>query len=207
MRADVLYGLERFEESASLYGELVDAGAGWLTSERDRARRLAGQHAEELARREAEARQDDLPRVELATSRGRIVLELFEDDAPNTVASFLALVEAASFDGTPLDPQGDEVLGGGEADFAIRAEVGESFRRHFAGTISSVGVWPIGQGRRFRIALAPGPDRDGRECVFGRIVEGLDVARSLRRGDALVTAHVTRKRDHPYEPRRIPTGE
>ncbi len=43
--------------------------------------------------RAAEAKADDLPRVLLETTRGDIVIELFENELPNAVASFIFLVE------------------------------------------------------------------------------------------------------------------
>ena len=49
--------------------------------------------AKEKAIREAEAKADDLPRVLLKTTKGDIELELFENEAPNTVANFISLVE------------------------------------------------------------------------------------------------------------------
>ena len=45
----------------------------------------------ELAIRAREAKTDDLPRVLFQTNRGDIVLELFENEAPNTVANFISL--------------------------------------------------------------------------------------------------------------------
>ena len=38
--------------------------------------------------------------MRLKTSKGDVVLELFEDQAPNTVANFISLVEAKRYDGT-----------------------------------------------------------------------------------------------------------
>ena len=49
--------------------------------------------------REAEAKADDLPRVLLKTSKGDIELELFENEAPNTVANFISLVEKGFYNG------------------------------------------------------------------------------------------------------------
>ena len=40
-----------------------------------------------------------LPRVQLETTQGTIILELFENEAPNTVASFIQTVEAGEYDG------------------------------------------------------------------------------------------------------------
>lgn len=48
-------------------------------------------HENELRAKEAEA--DDLPRVLLETTRGNIVIELFENELPNAVANFIFLVE------------------------------------------------------------------------------------------------------------------
>ena len=53
----------------------------------------------EQAIREAEAAADNNPRVLLKTDRGDILLELFEDQAPNTVANFISLVDSGFYDG------------------------------------------------------------------------------------------------------------
>ena len=36
--------------------------------------------------------------------------------------------------------------------------------------------------------------------VFGRVIEGLDIVRSIQQGDLLDQATVVRKRDHEYKP-------
>jgi peptidylprolyl isomerase/peptidyl-prolyl cis-trans isomerase B (cyclophilin B) len=40
-----------------------------------------------------------LPQVLLKTNKGEILLELYEDEAPNTVANFVSLVEQKFYDG------------------------------------------------------------------------------------------------------------
>ena len=40
-----------------------------------------------------------LPRVAFETGRGKIVFELFENEAPNTVANFISLIEGGKYDG------------------------------------------------------------------------------------------------------------
>ena len=55
--------------------------------------------AKELEIREAEAAADDLPRVKLSTDVGDIVIELFENEAPETVGNFINLVENGFYDG------------------------------------------------------------------------------------------------------------
>src|SRR5204862_4586854 len=54
--------------------------------------------AKEKAIRDAEAKADDLPRVKLTTTKGTIVLELFENEAPETVGNFVSLVEGGKYD-------------------------------------------------------------------------------------------------------------
>ena len=60
----MLSGLNKYASVQSIYPEL------WK---------------QEQAIRKAEAKADDLPRVKLTTSKGTILLELFENEAPNTV--------------------------------------------------------------------------------------------------------------------------
>ena len=51
---------------------------------------------QEILAREAEA--DDLPRVKLTTTKGDIVVELFENEAPDTVGNFISLVKKGFYD-------------------------------------------------------------------------------------------------------------
>jgi cyclophilin family peptidyl-prolyl cis-trans isomerase len=74
------------------------------------------------------------------------------------------------------------------------------------------GTSPNTAGSRFYLNLRPSPWRNGRNTVFGRVIAGQDVVRSLREGDEIVAAIVVRKRDHAYEPKTLPkpgaeTGE
>ncbi|MEM1305187.1 MAG: peptidylprolyl isomerase, partial [Planctomycetota bacterium] len=49
--------------------------------------------------RAAEAAADDLPRVRLTTSEGELIVELFENEAPQATASFISLVKDGFYDG------------------------------------------------------------------------------------------------------------
>ncbi|MDP7631050.1 MAG: peptidylprolyl isomerase, partial [SAR324 cluster bacterium] len=40
----------------------------------------------------------DLPQIQIETERGNITIELFEDDAPNTVANIISLTEQGFYD-------------------------------------------------------------------------------------------------------------
>lgn len=175
--------------------------------------------------RAAEARADDLPRVVLKTNKGDIVLELFENEAPNTVANFISLVEKGFYDGLTFhrvlpafvaqggDPKGD---GTGDAGYAIPCECYQpNHRFHFRGSLSMAHAGRDTGSSQFFLNIAPAANLDGRHTVFGRVIEGLDVLGKLQRRDpqdpdsaamdpdTIVSAKVLRKRNHPYEPKTL----
>ncbi|TET34251.1 MAG: tetratricopeptide repeat protein [Planctomycetota bacterium] len=169
----------------------------------------------EKKKRSEEAKRDDLPRVKLITDRGEIILELFEDDAPNTVANFISLAEKKFYDGTRFHSvkHGAYAQGGdpnsrdgnpdndgfGGPGYTIRDE--SSPRRHFRGTITTAkGSEPHSAGSQFIITLVTMPEIDGKNTSFGRVIAGLDVLGRLRRGDYLKEVRIIRKRDHGYQP-------
>jgi cyclophilin family peptidyl-prolyl cis-trans isomerase len=181
----------------------------------------------EQAIRARESKADDLPRVRLATSKGDVVLELFENEAPNTVANFVSLVEKKFYDGTRVhhvepnlmaqmgdpnsrddDPEND---GAGGPGYSIACECySEKARKHFQGSLSMAHTGRDTGGSQFFLTHIPtallnwAPDkRENNHTVFGRVIEGLDVALALRRGDAIESATVIRKRDHAYVPKKI----
>jgi len=173
--------------------------------------------AAELEQRAADAKRGDLPRVELETSRGKIVLELFEDQAPNTVANFIELVEQGFYTnlpwhrvqplrlavtGRPKEPGKDPVGPG----YAIEGEARVAgARRHFRGSVGCLIRGPQRRGgSQFYVLLRPDTDLDGQCTVFGRIVTGLEVVAQLKQDDLLKSALVTRKRKHPYKSKKVP---
>jgi cyclophilin family peptidyl-prolyl cis-trans isomerase len=179
---------------------------------------------EEMARRAADAKADDLPRVKITTSKGDILVELFENEAPNTVANYIALVEKGFYDGTPFhrviggfmaqggDPTG---TGTGGPGHTIECEVGKpGARKHFLGSLSMAHAGPNTGGSQFFLTFRPTEHLDGKHTVFGRVIDGLDVLPKLTRTegematgappDKIVKAVVVRKRNHPYEPKTTP---
>jgi len=179
---------------------------------------------EEMTKRAAEAKADDLPRVKITTTKGDVVVELFENEAPNTVANFISLVEKGFYDGTPFhrviggfmaqggDPTGTGTSGPG---YAIECEVGNpGARKHFLGTLSMAHAGPNTGGSQFFLTFRPTDHLDGKHTVFGRVIEGFDVLPKITRTegemasgappDKIVKAVVVRKRDHAYEPKTLP---
>jgi cyclophilin family peptidyl-prolyl cis-trans isomerase len=206
---------DKYLRIADKAGRLVDQGERFLAELPDRKRLWEA----EQALREKEAQQDDLPRVKLSTDEGDIVVELFENEAPNTVANFITLVEKRHYDGTPFhrvlsnfmaqggDPTG---TGRGGPGYHIPCECyREDYRRHFRGSLSMAHAGRDTGGSQFFLTFRPTPNLDGRHTCFGRVIEGHDVLAKIQRRDPsrpnqpepdrIVKAEVLRKRDHKYD--------
>lgn len=170
----------------------------------------------ELKIREAEAKSDDLPRVKIVTDKGDILVELFENEAPNAVASFIDLCSKEFYNKTKFhrivgdfmvqggdpnsrdnDPRND---GQGGPGYRFADELGEKHRKHFRGSLSLANNGPDTNGSQFFLTYRPTSHLDGKHVVFGRVIEGLDVVHKLAAGDAIRETQVVRKRNHPYRP-------
>jgi cyclophilin family peptidyl-prolyl cis-trans isomerase len=178
----------------------------------------------EKAIREAEAKADDLPRVKIETSKGTIVIELFENEAPMAVGNFVNLVEKGFYDGTIFhrvlpnfmaqggDPKG---TGTGGPGYQIPCECYKDDRRnHFRGTLSMAHSGKDTGGSQFFLTFIPTAHLNGLHTAFGRVVEGMDVLAKLQRidpskpsaaatPDKIIKATVERKRDHEYVPTKV----
>ena len=174
----------------------------------------------EMATRAAEGKADDLPRVKIETTKGTIIVELFENEAPNTVANFISLVESHFYDGTPFhrvipqfmaqggDPTGTGTSGPG---YTIDCECElPNARKHFLGSLSMAHAGKDTGGSQFFLTFRPTEHLDGRHTVFGRVIKGLDILPKITRTegpqarptqDKIISAEVIRKRDHAYEPK------
>jgi cyclophilin family peptidyl-prolyl cis-trans isomerase len=157
--------------------------------------------------------------------KGKVVVELFENEAPNTVANFISLVEKKFYDGLTFhrvlpefmaqggDPQGN---GQGGPGYNIADEFKQpSHREHFRGSLSMAhSSLPNSNGSQFFICFVPRSQLDGGYTVFGRVIEGMDVVDSIQRinpdepkgirPDVILKAVVLRKRPHAYVPQKLP---
>lgn len=172
---------------------------------------------EELAFRKADAAKEN-PRVRVETDKGNFVIELFEDNAPNTVANFVKLAKDGFYTGRTIyrREQGWIVQGGGRQDDPIAAEGWgikneANQRRHWRGTIALARtVKPDSGNTHFFITIgnhAQAFSLTTDWVVFGRVVEGLSAAQQLQKGDLMIKATAENLRDHEYAPIRNPLGE
>ena len=175
----------------------------------------------EMSTRATEEKADDLPRVKIETTKGTIIVELFENQAPNTVANFISLVESHFYDGTPFhrvipqfmaqggDPTGTGTSGPG---YTIDCECElPNARKHFLGSLSMAHAGKDTGGSQFFLTFRPTEHLDGRHTVFGRVIKGFDVLPKITRTegpqarptqDKIISAEIIRKRDHVYEPKK-----
>jgi cyclophilin family peptidyl-prolyl cis-trans isomerase len=141
------------------------------------------------------------PRVELDTTTGKIVIELYPDAAPKTVENFLAYVKAKHYDGTQFHRviQGFMIQAGGydaefrekptrppvpnEAEQAVKAgltnvpgtvAMARTNDPHSASAQFFINVNDNQAGLDFGKAR----DRWG-YTVFGKVVEGMDVVKKI----------------------------
>ena len=172
-----------------------------------------------------EAKADDLPRVRLTTSAGVIELELYENEAPETVGNFINLIEQGYYDGLSFHrvlqnfmaqtgcPKGD---GTGGPGYNIYCEclTRNDFRRFFTGTLGMAHAGPNTGGSQFFITFRPTGNLNAKHTVFGRVTKGLEIMRKIARvnpdnpdaklnPDTIIKAEVFRKREHDYVPRRV----
>jgi cyclophilin family peptidyl-prolyl cis-trans isomerase len=182
--------------------------------------------AKESEIRAAEAKADDLPRVKLTTTKGEITLELFENEAPQSVANFVTLVKKGFYDNTPFhrvlpkfmaqggDPTGE---GTGGPGYNIRGEASvPNYRKHFRGTLSMAhSGHPDSGGSQFFLTFVPTPHLNGKHTAFGRVIEGIEVLGDLQHrspqhqqtpppADKILKAEVIRDRGHEYAFEKLP---
>ncbi|MCM8568348.1 peptidylprolyl isomerase [Gramella jeungdoensis] len=138
--------------------------------------------------------------VEFKTSMGPIVAELYFEETPMTVASFVSLAEGNSkivdstykdkkyYDGLIFhrvidgfviqggDPTG---TGSGGPGYKFPDEFVDTLSHDEKGILSMANAGPGTNGSQFFITLAPVQQLDPRHTVFGKVVKGLDVVEAI----------------------------
>jgi cyclophilin family peptidyl-prolyl cis-trans isomerase/HEAT repeat protein len=142
---------------------------------------------------------DSRPRVRIRTAPGEIVLELNPREAPLTVLNFLSLAERGYFNNGRWhrvvpnfvlqdgDPRGD---GSGGPGTVIRDEINRL--RYLRGALGMALSGPDTGGSQFFITHSPQPHLDGGYTIFGRVIEGMDIADRVVQDDPIISIEVVR---------------
>lgn len=145
----------------------------------------------------------------LHTNKGDVTLELFESEAPKTVANFTKLAKDGFYDGTKFhrviasfmiqggDPQSkDDALqarwGTGGPGYSFEDEI-RSSNHNMSGTISMANSGPNTNGSQFFINVADNTFLDTKHTVFGRVIAGMEVVLAISETQ-------TGESDRPIEP-------
>lgn len=124
--------------------------------------------------------------------KGKIVIEFFDKDAPNTVANFEKLANSGFYNGLTFHrviagfvaqggcPNG---TGAGGPGYTIDCEINPN--KHERGSLSMAHRGPNTGGSQFFIVYEPQPHLDGVHTVFGKVIEGMDIADQINAGDKM----------------------
>jgi len=138
-------------------------------------------------------------RVLLETSKGDVVVALFDEDAPRTADNFAKLVARGFYDGTKFHrviegfvAQGGDPEGTGEGGPGYTIPFEKNRLKHVTGALGMARSQELDSaGSQFFIDFQPLPRLDqrfdasgkplGGYVVFGQVVSGMDVVRKLAR--------------------------
>ncbi len=115
----------------------------------------------------------------LQTNYGAMVFRFFEEEAPVTSAHIKELVREGFYDGKDFYRivKGHVIQTGGGGD-AVPPEFNQ--HKHIVGAVGLArGNDPYSGDSSFYICLAERPHLDGRYTVFGQLVQGFDVLKTI----------------------------
>ena len=139
------------------------------------------------------------------TNKGTLVAELYEGDAPKTVANFEKLANSGFYDGVkfhrvipdfvvqggdPYSKGGEHAkgpVGTGGPGYTIPDELKGNPRKHDVGALSMAHAGPNTGGSQFFIVLNEANTRhlNGVHTVFGKVTTGLDVLKQIKQNDVI----------------------
>jgi cyclophilin family peptidyl-prolyl cis-trans isomerase len=127
-------------------------------------------------------------RATILTEKGEIVIELFAEQAPLAVNNFIFLARNDWYDDVTFhrvlpdfvaqagDPTG---TGFGGPGYAFKNETHPDLVFDREGLVAMANAGPDSNGSQFFITYGPQEQLNGGYTIFGRVIEGMDVARSL----------------------------
>jgi cyclophilin family peptidyl-prolyl cis-trans isomerase len=149
--------------------------------------------------------------VLLETQRGNVVIQLFRDEAPKTVANFIRLTDQGFYNQVGMvfhrvvpgfvvqtgDPTG---TGEGGSDERIPLEVNNKLSHRAKGMVAMARTYdPNSATSQFYITLTSQRQLDGKYAIFGKVVRGLPVLSAINQGDKVYGVRRINARELPPE--------
>jgi cyclophilin family peptidyl-prolyl cis-trans isomerase len=162
------------------------------------------------------------------TEKGEMLVALYEDQAPNTVANIITLAENGFYKGMtfhriipkfmaqggcPFSKDGAQgVPGTGDPGYKLADEIVPELKHTERGILSMANSGKDTNGSQFFLCFGPAAHLDGKHAVFGKVVKGLEVLDKLEAlgsesGKPAELVHfdisVVAKRKHAYEVKKL----
>lgn len=125
---------------------------------------------------------------------GQVKVELFQNEAPGTVANFEKLINEGFYNGLNFHrvipgfvaqggcPHG---TGTGGPGYKIKCETAGNPHKHERGSLSMAHAGRDTGGSQFFIVYEPQPHLNGVHTVFGKVVEGMENVDQIKQGDKM----------------------
>ncbi len=168
------------------------------------------------------------PVIRIMTSKGDMMVELFEDECPNTVANMICLAEAGFYQGQsfhriipdfmaqggcPNSRQGSIGMPGtGDPGYKFADEFSKTLKHVGRGILSMANSGANTNGSQFFITFTTTPWLDGHHSVFGKVIAGMDVLDAIEKVGTQsgspkeripFNIEVVSKRNHKYEVKKL----
>ncbi len=144
---------------------------------------------------------NNMEKAKITTNKGVMVVEFFENDAPNTVANFKKLAKQGYYNGLTWHrvipnfviqggcPDG---TGAGGPGYKIDCELDGDNQYHDRGVLSMAHAGRNTGGSQFFVCHSRDNTShlDRNHTVFGKVVEGLDTIDDIRQGDDIESIEI-----------------
>ena len=135
------------------------------------------------------------------TSKGKIQIRLFVDEAPVTVANFVSLSRRGYYDGLKFHRVIDDFMiqggcpkgtGTGDPGYRFEDECVDDLKHDAAGKLSMANSGPGTNGSQFFITHVPTPWLDGKHTIFGEVLSDDDqsVVNAVAKGDVITVISI-----------------
>lgn len=135
-------------------------------------------------------------RIALDTDKGKIVVEVYPQAMPKTVANFQKLVDSKFYNGLTFHRVEDWVIQGGDPKgngtggpgWTIPLEKSPAKLSNVRGALAMARSQdPNSAGSQFYILKKDQTALNGQYAVFGKVVEGMEVVDKIQQGDKMKT--------------------